>query len=546
MVKKSKIYISEWSATKPYEEHAVTDVYYLKLANSINDALVKKANEKSFDKNFIFFDGDDCAEISLLLSCYLEDIVSETNIFGAFRNAHTELYKKPLPYYHESEFDEYFFDEINSQDVTFLIWYYFSVQNPNRIILFDDVFVMELASAAMDVLIEEFDYAPENKTLKKHYSLPETETDYYKVRYYIKKLNMSSYLTKIQTVPELIQKIEAINFEKFEEYGMQETVLKETDDQFVNEHRLKLVGMTMRQFAAYQLGKEHPLYNDILNISKKITAHFLYKGQDAKYIFLEHIATDKKFNLLKSSYDFADDLKIDEILMIGIVRWKNEWWFSGMSYKYDFNADAILKEKNSASSRMQVAFLDEEDSEIAKSNQEMLKMHRKAFEKKHGGLLAFVHPKDMNRFISETMNDFNEELHLSKKEKEESKERMQKKGFFGDETDDFSDFKDFENVVIFFCPDFGIEIYPDVAQAFPAKNNPFCKKISKSYTQWFVNFLLNETFSKNFVDHYIDLYFDKIELIKTHGFAPDESDLDFLYRFHKPQNYYKPSTVATI
>ncbi len=73
---------------------------------------------------------------------------------------------------------------------------------------------------------------------------------------------------------------------------------------------------------------------------------FFIKGQDEENIFIEHIASSERFNLIKKSFDDYNSLKeIDTILYLGIIKWKNEWWFSGVVFQQSFNADLILDEK---------------------------------------------------------------------------------------------------------------------------------------------------------------------------------------------------------
>ena len=61
---------------------------------------------------------------------------------------------------------------------------------------------------------------------------------------------------------------------------------------------------------------------------------------------MKHIASGKEFSLTKKSYDYSGSLnQIDEIILLGMVKWRNEWWFSGVSFTQSFNADLILDEK---------------------------------------------------------------------------------------------------------------------------------------------------------------------------------------------------------
>lgn len=96
----------------------------------------------------------------------------------------------------------------------------------------------------------------------------------------------------------------------------------------------KLLSLTSKEWVVETLGETHPLSIDFQTMSLKVQGFFFYKGQDDNVVFLEHIASGKKFNLFKKSFESAHELvQIDTIVFVGIVRWKNEWWFSGIYFQ---------------------------------------------------------------------------------------------------------------------------------------------------------------------------------------------------------------------
>jgi len=92
---KSKIFINQWLLLKPYKKHIITDSYYLKLSND-----VKKTFEKGTESFLInrFLDKNEIEILSVFLVSYLEDLVSDTNIWNTFIKKHKEIYKKPFPF----------------------------------------------------------------------------------------------------------------------------------------------------------------------------------------------------------------------------------------------------------------------------------------------------------------------------------------------------------------------------------------------------------------------------------------------------------------
>ncbi len=112
------IYIHDWLELKPYSNQVATDTYYLRLSNEVKNAIVNNKNKFILQ---VYLNENELNILSCFLTSYFEDIISETNIWNSFIKAHKRLYKKQLPFY---ILDEYYENEINPQDIIFLIWYF--------------------------------------------------------------------------------------------------------------------------------------------------------------------------------------------------------------------------------------------------------------------------------------------------------------------------------------------------------------------------------------------------------------------------------------
>ena len=114
------IFLDRWLAFHPYKKPGPSDYYYLGLANRLwkiidsqkHDYLVSLLEEEEEKDN-----------LCCCLACYLEDILSEAGIWQAFTRQHRELYGKNLPFYKTVD---YYHDEINPEDIYFLLWHFFS------------------------------------------------------------------------------------------------------------------------------------------------------------------------------------------------------------------------------------------------------------------------------------------------------------------------------------------------------------------------------------------------------------------------------------
>ncbi len=530
-----RIYIKEWLELKPYEKQKVTDSYYLELCNRVKRTVATSKNsfvlQMYLDRNSFNF-------LACFLTSYFEDIVSETNIWNTFVGIHQRLYKKQLPFY---KLDEYYEKEINIQDISFLIWYFLNTAQEEKFIAPFNDFIAETAEKVMDVFDKAWDDAPENKHLKSFYQLDKNETDFYVARNLIDTILFKTYLF----YPDTLRKLRERELEILEDKEAEENLMM-----FINENRdgtlhnshTRLLSLKGKEWASEILGNKHPLSSEVLNISQRITGFFLYKGQDDFDVFIEHIASGKKFKLTKKSYDYSDTLKeIDTVVFLGIAQWQDEWWFSGVSFQQPFNADLILDEKNSLESRMTVNFLDHQKEET----EDLLKMQFKAFKDfNKGSQIAFLAAEKIDEFYKGYIAFFNKSLNLSKKEIEEAQKRSKKEGFFGieDEPNDFSEVS--ETGLVFFNPKSGVEVALSVNAAFPLPTNPYFAE--KNSDEHIMALLLDESISTELVMYCIENCATELPFFNKGVGKMYLDDIDFLLRFWKKDNYHsKPSITYT-
>ncbi len=530
-----RIYIQQWLELKPYDKQVSTDFYYLKLSNEVKNAII--TNKQSFVL-LIYLDAEKINILSCFLTSYFEDIISGTNIWNTFVKQHTELYHKPLPFFN---IEEYYEEEVNLQDVCFLIWYFLNTIQRDKFIAPFNNFIFETATKVYDVFDAAWDYAPENETLKTFYTLGYKETDFYKARNLIDTILFKTYLF----YPDTLLDLRDAEMEIVEEDGYNEnlvSLLNENRDYSLHNAHTRILSLNGKEWVSKILGKNHPLYNDYQNISRKIQGSFLYKGQDDKDIFIEHIASGKKFNLTKKSFDHSNALnEIDTFLYIGIVQWCDEWWFSGVYFQTEFNADLVLDEKKSIESRMVVDFLDHREKNV----DEFLKKQFNAFmDFTNGSEITFIESDRIDDFIRSYTEYFNNTLKLSKKERGKARERAKAEGYLGsnEESNDFSDVS--ESGLIFFNPKSGVEIALAVNSAFPLPGNPFFNK--EESEEHILRLLMNEDISKELAMYCIDNFQSELPFFKGKEGKMYLADIDFLLRFWKKDNYFtKPSITFT-
>ncbi len=530
---KKKIYLKDWLELKPYESHKPTDTYYLKIANEIKSVF----RNMDFMALRLYLDESEINMFCCFLVAYFEDVVSGTNIFNTFRKEHITLYKKPLPFYTTKTYYE---DEINKADVTFLTWYFLNTVHQRDFALPHHEVFPAFAEKVMDIFDREYEYAPENEILKSCYKIDKNVTDFYKIRHMIGTILLGTYLFYPDTALDMISDEGEILEKKKNDKNLI-PFLQENRDAFNFKTRTRLLSLSGSDWVAGLLGKEHPLYSDIRSISQRIIGLFLYKGQNEKTIQLEHIASGKKFGLKKASFDHYEDLsEIDTILFMGIVRWQTEWWFSGIFYIQDFNADLILDEKNSIPSRRQVAFLDFERKETA----EILQKQERAFLGfNKASYIAFMKTDEIENFITGYNDFYNQSLHLTDQEIQDAHKRSKKEGFLKDQTKlDFDISEDYELAIVFFNPKSGIEIAFNCNSAFPAANNPYFNPEESDEDVQYI--LSSEEISKELAEYCLDNFKDKLTFFENSHNKKLLKDLDFLLRFWKRQNYHTEPQIT--
>ena len=531
---KNKIYIKDWLEFKPYKNHTNIDVQFVEIANKINSIL----QQITFLKKELGYYTDDIKELSIFLTCYLEDLVSGTNIWNTFIAIHEEKYNKKLPFY---ELKDYQLGEVNKVDIQFLIWYFFNLKMPERFLSPYDDYLGFLATDVFKVLDDEFEYVDENEKLMDFFDF-DSNFDYYETRSQIQTVLFESYLFKIDAVTKLkIEIAESLNTSNYDE-SLNIRIINSITDKITNTHKTKLLALTGKDWLAEILGRENKMYNVIKNISEKISSWFLYKGGDNKYIHFQHIASDVMFNITKESYNANFELSYDAIYYVEMINWNNEWTFSGITFKKEFNADLILDEKNDMLKRNIGTQFDKKTKEKTKI---ALKNQEDYFIKLFKSPILFVDAKDIQSILDKFMNGYNKNLSKTEEEEkqklEESKKRLREKGYFGEE----NILKKIEegNFVVFYNPNSGIEMYNNICSIFADNKNSFYEGENVNKIKMF---LFSSEYSKEFTNYFIENYADKFEFFKEGTGKKYLKDFDFLLRFWKSQNYFAKPSITLI
>lgn len=535
-MKQYKIFLKEWMAFKPYNNHSNVDNQYLAIANKVNIVL----QDFTFLKDQLEMDVEEVKELAVFLTCYLEDVVSNTNIWNTFVLLNYQKYQKPIPFYKTVDYVD---KDINKIDIQFLIWYFLNMTERDRFLSPYDEYLEYLVQEVFEVLNKEYEYVSENNTLQKHYELA-LDADYYQIRKHIQKYFFESYLFAVDTKRALNIKFENILSENDNESVDQnylEKIFNSLTDELTLNYNTKLLANYGKDWLKEIIGSKHKLYTAVNSISEKISGYFFYKGENKLNIIFEHIATEKIFELTKDSYNGKINSKEDTIYYLEMVNFDNEWLFSGVTMQLPFNANLILDEKNSLRSRNKI--MSHEKVALAETKA-VLKKQEKAFIECFGASIHFTDNIELKDEINKFHEFYNSNYTTAFKEEtlEQAKQRNREKGFF--ETEKITENFDFiAEIVLYFNPNVGLEIYDDIADIFPVKKNPFFIEDNSLNVK---QFLFSSHYSKEITRFYIENYASKVSFFKNETGKKYLKDLDFLIRFWKNENYNQNPKITLI
>lgn len=158
--KSPKIYMQDWLYLHTYPQSGSDDQWYLNFAQSLIPIFKKSELLREFSD-------EEYKDLAVVCSVYFEDAVSEGGGWSRFRNEIKRLYDCMLPFY-KVDSATYFEDEINVQDLQFIIWSFLSCPQDEMgddYILVDpfDEELIALAATIFDALDEAFEDAPVTK-----------------------------------------------------------------------------------------------------------------------------------------------------------------------------------------------------------------------------------------------------------------------------------------------------------------------------------------------------------------------------------------------
>ncbi|MBN2486514.1 MAG: DUF3843 family protein [Bacteroidales bacterium] len=510
---KKAIYVKEWVLSQPYSAPSAVDTYYCELANKIYSIFCLPQHNLP-SSCLAGLNKDDYGFFALGLTAYLEDIVSGLGLWKVFTDRHKQLYGTLLPFYNVT--DDYFEGEVNYHDVCFLVWYFLSVYLKGEIFNPLDSSILDISKDIFEVFEEEYEYAPENERAREFLQLPPDVTDFYEVRKRIEFILMNSYLYRITKFEYIFEVSKELGNVPKEEKALAKAYSQEVYDRYVIGHVMPLLGFTGKDIFAGILGKTHPLYANVVGLGDKKKGKYVYSSHDDKYIHFKHIASGTIIPVTRKSIDLNKDILEKVVILMSVVKYAGEWWFSGalrsLSEYQDISAEHDpLEDKN----------LFDDNLEI--KQEQTLSLYQRFVKFNKGSELAYLpNPKEADRFIRDFF------AWIGKKYN----------GNVPEETGiDLSAAEEFNDVptLLFFNKNAGIEMLFGYNMVVDDRKNPF---FEKDYPEEeLLDLLVSEHAGGDLLRYLLERKLIKEFRFPGEGNALLMKNLGFMLYFYKRQNY---------
>ena len=495
----SWVSLMDWLEYHPYNSEASSDRFYISLCNDLQHEML----HIDVDDHLV---GADYKYLSCMLACYLEDVVSQTGLWTSFVDEHHKLYGKYLPFYDMAGYEH---GKVNLPDIQFLIWHFCSnLSIQSRFIDPYSIGNNEIARIVFAMLCKAFTDAPINEDLKTALVLaPDASFD--QVKKHLDFFFFGCYLHQYYTMTLMEEEILDVKNRR----GTQKDIDNRRMHLLFNRVS-PLLAQSSGEMLARWVGEEHPLYKNLMSLSKRKEGFFLYEGATTTHHQMKHIASGILVELNHPDWDFPLTPG-KTIVRTGIVQWGEEWYVTGPVYPVvDFKHEKITEKEKClfapVSSHLGVVKREEECFLEVNYNKRFLFLENKRE--------AFI-------FIDSVWETYHLRYGM---------DSMDRKMFDVNDVT-FNVDEDLENLVIFFNQRTGMEFYPNIAQCISVWDNPYYDKNAETNIE---DLILDERVSSDFIFFLLNNQMIEIEPITgDKGYHYVWANCDFLLRYWKKERY---------
>lgn len=297
-----KIYPVEWMELHGYTQVDSVDRYYTDIANRIYRVFLAHPDEWVMEYD------EDIRYVSLCLAAWFEDVISQTGIWTTFTAECKKRYGKWLPFYPLD--DDYYPDEINVEDVRFLLWHHAQTycREEGRILNPENPAIEMLAHKIYDILDEVYETAPENEKLWEFMHPSEqgiagfdeyrNVLEWFHYKAYFNIENEEQYWDEVDDMEDESATGNPETQSLFQ-YGIKNSLL-------LNGRRDLLSLPSNEWLALWAERNEGP--EEWLNAKEKVESWFLLTGEDGDYFYLTDLCSkdEKTYKAVRESFRMSD------------------------------------------------------------------------------------------------------------------------------------------------------------------------------------------------------------------------------------------------
>ena len=533
--KSDKLLLKDWMKFHPYKSaDAVDHYYYSDIARKIQKAILS-INQSAY--LYANMTDEEINRMACYLGCYFEDIISQAGMWQTFTREHFELYGRYLPFYDTTE---YYPDEINQQDVCFLIWYFFSLTFRDFLINPANEDIVNLAQDVMEIFDQEYETALENERLKSYLNIPSDAYEGFKVSGEMQEWYFfNSYLFHFHETELNHQLIgymdenEAELKEKKENGTLEEEDIKIFREEvdfyssnlayyFLFDYRTPLLSKRGNEWLAALVGSEHPLYNDFMCMQKRDPEGYIHTGEDEHYIHFKSIKDDTDLPVLKKSMENTDlGHPEGDLFIMSVLRFNEEWWLMEIYYSFEYTEQM---KKELAGKKILFDFFHNQEAE----DQVLVRARYKYFLKFTEGkqLLFFKDSEELIAIYERWTKYLGKVEKLSKEEQKQILDNHK-----ADIMDSWVDDEEASGF-LFYNPNHGLEFYAGINDIIPDEDNPEYDENQDSSD--IIELMISEGCSDEMARFILDKYeFEPLQFPMETNTHMLEDNKDFMLRFWK-------------
>lgn len=325
----NKITIHDWRKGHLELFPYATDAYYLGIANKLAGLITNLSPKNGPDKEQV-------KEWALALAYYFEDVISGIGVWQAFTTKHKALYGKYLPFY---EFDEdtYYPDEVNREDVTFILWLCLQKSRKETVVNPENPYLLTLSTILYEVLDEEFERAPINEEMLEHLQSFAVMDDFFLIKSLLLQLATQTYLFRPfmdGKRGDIDKVIDAYLGESIEQapraYAFKSILTFHHTTGPLSLYAKDWLVLMMTQWGLEEAATK------VAGMEWQPYDAFLVERYDADHLFVKD-PDDRRFKVLRDAFEggCADTLlQQNKVLVSSLVKYDGEWMPNGLSVWY--------------------------------------------------------------------------------------------------------------------------------------------------------------------------------------------------------------------